>query len=51
LLKKELNVEASIVDGKVGEFSVWVGDKRVAQKGWLTFPNDRKVMEAVRDSL
>ena len=39
------------MQGNVGEFTVWVGDKRVAAKGWLTFPADRKILDAVRAEL
>ena len=51
MLKKELGVQVETVGGKTGEFTVWVGDKLVAQKGWVRFPNNRKVLEAVRASL
>jgi hypothetical protein len=48
LLKKELGVDVETVGGKTGEFTVWVGDQLVAQKGWIRFPSDQKVLEAVR---
>jgi hypothetical protein len=51
LLKTELNVETELIAGDRGEFTVWVGDKVVAKKGWLGFPDDEKVLEAVRRAL
>ena len=51
LLKRELDVETKLIEGDRGEFTVWVGDKVVAKKGWLGFPNDEKVLEAVRETM
>jgi hypothetical protein len=28
-----------------------VGDQKVAEKGWIRFPDDRKVVAAVRQAL
>jgi hypothetical protein len=43
--------EVETVGGKTGEFTVWVNDKLVARKGWIRFPGDQKVLEAVRAAL
>ena len=51
LLKKELGVETEIIAGDRGEFTVWVGDDVVARKGWLGFPDDQKVLAAVRNAI
>jgi hypothetical protein len=51
LLKKELNVETELIAGDRGEFTVWVGDNIVSKKNWLGFPDDGKVLEAVREAL
>ena len=48
---KELEVEVETVIGGRGEFTVWVGDRKVAEKGWLTFPSDAKIVTAVREAL
>lgn len=48
MLSKELGVDVETIGGKTGEFTVWVGDRLVARKGWLRFPSDRKVVDAVR---
>jgi len=51
LLKKELGVDVEIVGGKTGEFTVWVGDEVVARKGWIRFPSDQTVLDAVGAAL
>lgn len=51
LLKRELGVEVSLVEGNNGEFTVWIDGKLVAKKGWIRFPQDDKVLLAVRQAL
>jgi hypothetical protein len=51
LLKNELGVQVEIVSGNTGEFTVWVDDRIVARKGWVRFPKDLKVLQAVRAAL
>jgi hypothetical protein len=51
LLKKELGIDVETVGGNAGEFTVWVGDKLVARKGWIRFPSDQTVLQAVRTAL
>lgn len=51
LIKREMGVEPELVEGDRGEFSVWVGDRLVAKKGWVRFPSDEKVLAAVRDAI
>jgi hypothetical protein len=51
LLFKELGISAETTGGKAGEFTIWVGDELVAKKGWLRFPTDQKVLDAVRAAL
>ncbi len=51
LLDRELGVRADIEEGAKGEFSVWVGDERVAQKGAGGFPADADVLAAVRQRI
>ena len=51
LLKNELGIEAELKDGKLGEFSILVGDKVVAQKGLIRFPGDKKILTAVQKEL
>ncbi len=48
VLKKEMDVEAELLEGGRGEFTVWVGDEKVAQKNWLGFPSENDVLDAVR---
>lgn len=51
LLERELEVQAGLVEGGLGEFAVLVGEKVVARKGLIFFPPDRKVLNAVRKAL
>ena len=51
LLRKELAVETKLVEGDRGEFTVWVNDRVVIKKGWLGFPAEEKVLDAVREAL
>jgi hypothetical protein len=51
LIRRELGVEAELVEGKLGEFTVWVDDQMVAKKGWLRFPSDQGVLSEVRQIL
>ncbi len=51
MIKRELGVEAELIEGNRGEFTVWVGERQVAQKGWFRFPPDAKVLAAVQQTL
>jgi hypothetical protein len=51
LIERELGVETEMVEGDRGEFTVWVGERQVARKGWIRFPSDAKVLAAVREAL
>ena len=47
-LKKALGVDASLEVGNSGEFTVWVGDAKVAEKKWGRFPAPEDVVAAVK---
>ena len=51
LIKRELGIEPELVEGDRGEFTVWVGDRMVAKKGWVRFPSDKRVLAAVQHAL
>jgi hypothetical protein len=51
MLQKELALDVDTVGGDRGEFTVWVDEKLVARKGWVRFPSDQKVLQAVRTAL
>ena len=51
LLKQQLGLETRLEEGGRGEFTVWLGEERVAGKGLLGFPSDDSVVEAVRRRL
>lgn len=50
-IKENLGIEAELVEGKRGEFTIWVDDKMVAEKGWIRFPSDEKIIEGVKQAL
>ena len=37
--------------GSSGEFTVWVGDHKVAEKSWGRFPEPSSVVDAVRKAV
>lgn len=37
--------------GKEGEFTVWVDDRKVADKSILGIPSDRTIVNAVREAI
>jgi predicted Rdx family selenoprotein len=49
-LKQDLNVVAELKVGTSGEFTVWVDDRKVAEKTWSGFPDPDDVVDAVRDA-
>ncbi len=50
-LKQELGVDAELVVGGSGEFTVWVDDRKIAEKSWGKFPEPSAVVGAVRSSM
>jgi hypothetical protein len=51
VIKNELGIEPELTEGGRGEFTVWVDERKVAQKGWLRFPSNEKILAAVREAL
>ena len=51
LLRTELGVEVALKRGWPGEFRVLVNGRVVARKGWLRLPDDRAVVDGVREAL
>lgn len=47
-LKQDLGVDTELVVGGSGEFTVWVDDRKVAEKSWGRFPEPTAVVAAVR---
>jgi hypothetical protein len=46
-----LGVDAELIEGGRGEFTVWVDGRKVAEKGWIRFPSDEKIVSAVKEAL
>ena len=51
LITKATGLEAELIAGDRGEFSIWVGDNRVAQKDRSGFPEESDVVAAVQRGL
>lgn len=50
-LKRELGVDAELIPGDRGEFTVWVDRKQVASKRDGEFPTEREAVDAVRAAI
>ncbi len=46
--RKTSEQKAELVEGNRGEFTVWVGEERVAGKDAMGFPSEQDVLAAVR---
>jgi hypothetical protein len=51
MLKRELGVEADVVEGRYGEFTVFVDDQPVVRGGALTFLGFMPSLRQIRDVL
>ena len=47
-LKQDLGADVELVVGTPGEFTVWVGDRKIAEKSQGRFPDPDAVLGAVR---
>lgn len=51
LIKQELGLEADIEPGGRGEFTVWYGDVKIAEKTRTGFPSETAIVDALRQAL
>jgi hypothetical protein len=51
LIREQTGAVAELIEGRRGEFTVWVGDDLVAQKNADGFPEDGDVLAGVRKHL
>lgn len=51
LIKQDRGLDAELVPGNRGEFTVWVDDRKVAEKSRSGFPSDGDLIRAVRAAL
>jgi len=51
MLERELGVKVELIEGRLGEFTVSVGNKVVAKKGLIFFPPEKQILNAVRKLL
>ena len=50
-LRRELGLDATLVPGDRGEFTVWVGPTKVAEKQGHGFPTEEETVRAVRAAI
>lgn len=50
-MKSKLGLDAALIEGDRGEFTVWVDQKRVASKNGDEFPDGEEVVAAVRAAM
>ena len=51
LINQDTGIDAAIIEGGRGEFTVWVEDATVAKKDAGGFPDDDEIVAAVRAAL
>ena len=51
LIKQDTGMDAALIVGGRGEFTVWVGEETVAKKDANGFPADEEIVTAVRRAL
>jgi len=51
LVESRTGIKPDMIEGGRGEFTVWVGKTRVAQKDANGFPEDDEVLAAVQKTL
>ena len=49
LLDSETGLSSTLIEGRRGEFSIWVGDQCVAKKDVTGFPADDEIVTAVKE--
>jgi len=50
MIKQQLEIEAELVKGGMGELSVLVNGEKVAKKGWFKSPSEQEFLDAVREA-
>ena len=48
VLKTETGIDAELIEGRRGEFTVWLDEELIAQKDANGFPSEDAVLAAVR---
>jgi len=51
LIKQDLGVDTELVEGRRGEFTIWVGDEMVAAKDHDGYPAEPAVVAAVKAAM
>jgi predicted Rdx family selenoprotein len=50
-LKRELGLDAELQTGQLGEFTVWVDGRMVAEKRGFGFPAPQTIVDQVRQAI
>ena len=50
-IKDALGTDVELIEGGRGEFTVWVGDRKVSKKGLIFFPDNDAIVTAVREAM
>lgn len=50
-LKRDLGVDTDLIVGNPGEFTVWLGDRKLAEKSGGRFPEPDAIIGAVRSAM
>lgn len=51
LIKEKFGLDAQLIEGGRGEFTVLADNKIIAQKGWLMIPSNEKILDSVKSAL
>jgi len=51
LIKQDTGIDAALIVGDRGEFTIWVDEETVAKKDASGFPADEEILAAVRRML
>jgi hypothetical protein len=51
LIKEKLNLDTDLEPGGRGEFSVWVGGKKIAEKTRSGFPSEPAIVDLIKQAL
>ena len=51
VLKRELDLDTKLVPGGVGEFTIWVRGKKIAEKDFNGFPGESDILKRAEQAL
>ena len=51
LIKDQLSLDSDLEPGGRGEFSIWLDDKKIAEKSRSGFPSETAIVDLVRKAV